>query len=261
MPWLAAAAPAIIGILGQIGGGIIGNSAASSAASKIYSMPVGTIRTPNSSLLYGNINIDPGIRQLRASLLGQYQNYLGPQYRSLLTQAGANSPDYINSIVDPYAKAIAEVGGNIMQNQQNRNIRGSSFANSELGGFARDAGSELSRVTARAINSSINEQAGLLDAYGRNVLAPQDVLNEQQLEQELKSLGLGYAQVQALLEQSRIAQAARAGGSLAQGGGLMGIGNILSNALPGILNSGGGAAGGGGSPVAMGGGTNFSYAG
>lgn len=248
MPWLAAAAPAIVGILGQVVGGVLGNNAASSAASKIYSQPVGNIRTGYSQAQSGSVMLDPTIRALRESLLGQYQA-LGPQYSSLLSQAGMNSPNYVRSIVDPYDAAIARAGGDIMMGQQNRDIRGSSFGNQELTNFVTDTGRQRGNILAQAINSSINQQAGLLGEYGRNVLAPQDVLNQQELEQELAALGIGLTQAQAMVNQSIAAQAARAGGQAAQGGALMGIGNIL-----GSLKFGGGGGGGSAPMPTMGGG-------
>lgn len=244
MPW-SLAVPAAA----AIGGGLIANNASQHAAANISNVPQNWRTALGSSAVGGTTTIDPSVRALQNRLLGQYQQ-LYPQagqfagqaagmYGNLLGQAGANQGGFVQSVVDPVQQMVNQSYGSLIQDQQNRGIRGSSLASDALANFDYTAGRALSDATASGLQQSLGLQsqlvgnqlqAGLAGINAQSgLLGAQNTINQQNLAQELQSLGLDANQTQALLGQMISANQARAGGQAGIGSGIMGLASAVGD--------------------------------
>jgi hypothetical protein len=198
----------VSGALGVVGG-LFGGTSARNQVNAAYKSPMGT--NYGSSRQGGQVTIDPSIRGLRNTVLGQIpglstglntatNNAVG-QYQSLLNQAGGNQNAYVQAMVDPLQQQLAQRGGDLQQNLGLRGVAGSSFGNQELTNFGIDSQRALGDARAQATNQSINQQSGLvgqqLGAQQSNFQGQQGLTQEQlqvansNLQQELAALGIG----------------------------------------------------------------------
>lgn len=275
------AAAAIIPIIMQIAGMIGQQSQAQSAQNTIQDVPFSSTTNPPwltqnqpgvaSQIPYGTgtssvspyfTQIDPTLTGLRQSLLQSYQGMMPEatglyggllgQNQNLMTQAGQNSPGFINAQIAPLQQQIAQGWGDLVLGQQQRGIRGSSLADTQVSNFSNQAGTALSNATANAQQQSLGLQGNLLTQQGNQVsgllnaqsgiLGAQEQINTDQLKQELSALGLSQQSIELMLARQQLINQAGGAGQAGLGSGLMGIGNML----PGLLGSGGSGGGGGG---------------
>jgi hypothetical protein len=263
------AAP-LIPIIMQIAGMGIQQDAARSATHNIQDIPLSSgTGQPFSTAPWGTgqsstgplfTQIDPTLTGLRQSLLSQYQSMMPQaqgmygsllnQNQNLLTQAGANSPAFIQSQVDPLKQNIASAWGDLVLGQQRGGIRGSSLGNTAVTNFADITGRSMADATAQAQQQSIGLQgnllgqqqgmtSGLLGAEG-NILGGQETINQNQLGQILASLGLDQNSIRLMLARQEMLNQTKGGGQAGLGAGLMGLGGMLGGLMGG--GGGGGAA-------------------
>lgn len=154
-------------------------------ASKISDTPT-TFQTPYSKVHNGAAKLDPTIRNVFTSGLGNLQG--------LFDQAGGNQGAFVQARVNPLMQQIAQGRGSLERDLGRRGVAGSSFGNQALSGFDMDSGRALGDARAMATNDAINQQGSLQQLMfggGNNLL-----------QQELAGLGLGQENIQLLLQRA-----------------------------------------------------------
>jgi len=91
-----------------------------------------------------------------------YQNTLG-DYQNLYNSynGGANS-NYVQSMVNPTIQTNASQYGNLMQDQANRGVRGSSFGDQSISNFTNAANTNVANTQAQAMQNQFGMQNYLL---------------------------------------------------------------------------------------------------
>ena len=255
MPW-SIAVPAAIGV----GSSLLSNNQSQHAAANISNVPQNWATSYGSTNIGGVTSLDPSIRNNQNQLLAQYQQLfpLAGQYSqtaqglygNLLGQAGSNQGGFVQSSIAPTQQLIDQSYGALVQDQQNRGIRGSSLANDSISNFDFQAGNALQGATSQALQQSLGLQSGLVGnqfnaglaglSAQQGILGSENTINQQNLAQELASLGMDSTQTQILLNQMQMANQARAGGQAGIGSGLMGLSGLDWGSL---LSSFGGSSG------------------
>jgi hypothetical protein len=230
--------------VGGLASAYAGNLASKRAGSNKFT----SWNTPYSATTQGYTALDPTIRTSQDALYGQYGNLIpqvqnaqlqaGNSYQGLLTQAGQNSPAYVQSVIDPLQQRLSGQYGDMLIGQQQRGIRGSSFGDQQLMDFNEQAGRSVGDLTAQATNQSIGLQSGLTGNLLQSQLAgvqgqsallgQQNTITQQNLAQELQSLGLSSDATGRMMQQMQLQNQAIAGGAYGLGQGLMGLGNVLA---------------------------------
>lgn len=175
--------------------------------------------TGNSSMSYGNVTIDPRIRQIQEQNLAKNNNLyneLGESGRSILgdlrglrSRYEGNQSAYIQSRLDPYQQQFATRRGELQGSIGLRGLGGSSFGEQALTNFDIDTQRALGDVRAQAENENLQALTGL-SAQEANTLfsrvANQASLTnadsdtaKAMLQQELSALGLGSQQQQLMM--------------------------------------------------------------
>lgn len=195
------------GVLGNLGGGFAGT---------------GEARAPV------NYQLDPTAAGIYQGALGDYRNMLG-QF-----QGGPQSP-YVQAMVNPAIQANAATYGNVLQDQAQRGIRGSSFGDLGIQNLINQANTNVADIRAKAMANQLGQQQGIVGGMTD--------IGKLYQQQGMGAMTTGAGYNEALIRADQAAKARNAGmfGGLMSGlGGLMGGGGLGS--LGGLF--GGGSSGG-----------------
>ena len=139
------------GPLGGMAGGMIGNAlgggSGGTGLSNAFQGPQG-----QNPVNYG---MGQQANSIYQNTLGDYQNL----YKSY--DGGANS-NYVQSQVNPAIQSNATQYGNLMNDQANRGIRGSSFGDQSLSNFTNAANTNVANTQAQAMQNQFGMQNNLL---------------------------------------------------------------------------------------------------
>ncbi len=211
--------------------------------------------TNNNSFVHprtGEVNLDPSIRGLQQQSLSYipgYQNQLQSNFGNysqglggILSGLQGNQNAYIQARQAPLQQAYAQQSGALQQGNVNRGIAGSSFGNQSLTNLGTDYGTAIGNAGALGMNDSLNAQSGLYgnlyNAGTQNVSGQSALTNQynqagqQNLQQELASLGLSQANIQGVLGAGDLSATANQNYMTGLGGSL----GALGSAFGGIAN-------------------------
>lgn len=83
------------------------------------------------------------------------------QLQSVYSQAGANTPGFVQAAIDPFQQNIAAGYGDLLQSQAQRGIRGSSFGDSDIANYLSTTGRALSGAGSTAQQQALGLQGNL----------------------------------------------------------------------------------------------------
>ena len=144
-----------------------------------------------STVKNGVTTIDPTIRALRESSLTDYLNSTGDIRSRFL----GNESAYVNSLLNPLRQSLASRRGELQRSLGLRGLGGSSFGNQSMTNLDISGQRELRDANAQAQAQNLE----FLNSLDSSRLSAQNNVAQQNLEQELSALGLGQAQISALM--------------------------------------------------------------
>jgi hypothetical protein len=223
--------------------------------------------TGNSSLVGGNLSLDPSIRDLQNNALNRSNAIFGDignatsryltQNQSLRDSLNANNGAFIQARVDPITRQFGTLRASTQENLGRRGLSGSSFYDQSMNNLATDQGLAEGDARANATMESIAAQSGLdqgaLSAAFQRATSQSQQNNEsyavaqQRLMGELAALGLDKDQIAQMMKQFSDQQAAE----LANYNALtnrLGVALSFGSKTMGSSGGGGGVSSGGGTP-------------
>jgi hypothetical protein len=236
--------------------------------------PLGRRRLVNGVRKNVTNYIDPSIRSLRERSLGrlpEYRDTLGASYGQYSSDLGglsdslratsdrlrANENPFIQARVNPLLARAEQGRGQLSRGLSRRGLGGSSLYSSALGNYDAEVGREIGDQRAlatqyqiRAQQDNISAQLGVdtqrYNAALSSVQALQSLdtaeqaIAAQNLQQELASLGLGQADVSALLQAAGLGLQGAQLQTQTLGAGMDVIGRLLAGGSKAPSQSSGG---------------------
>lgn len=164
-----------------------------------------------SSVVDGNVTIDPSIRALQEEYLtknrslydetGRYGDEVIGNSRGLRNRFLGNQSEYMESQLNPIRQQIETRRGELQRNNSLRGISGSSFGDQSLNNFETDSGRALRDARSQTEFEQLNALTGIdaqLTQQMFQKVSGQAKLNGENLEvsklrlqQELSALGIG----------------------------------------------------------------------
>lgn len=204
---------------------------------------------PKGEWAYDLVTVDPRIRQLREMALGRIPTYrqgitdatgtLNSRLEGTRAELASNENPFIQARVNPLLARAAEGRGALSRSLVRRGLGGSSLYSSGLGNYDAAVGREIGDQRALATQEALDARTAMDQGIYNSALSAlqafqsldsqEQAIAQQNLQQELASLGLSASDTSAALGAAGLQLQGAQLKNEAWGRGLDQLGRILSS--------------------------------